>query len=184
MKNPRLWRSSKGTSCSWYRIFSYCTSSGKTGKRWRFGNITDYARDGYSALNCPECGCKSNGPLFPDKNQQNPQRELLSSCNPSAMPSTILLNNTNSNSLYKQATDMYINGIYKIEKWEDGRPVYSRLIDSGYKSIIRWSFKWKLHTQVFNNGFNVIEHYFKSSRSELIIIYSRELIYTFCQKIN
>ena len=37
----------------------WCTGAGSYGKNWdpSWGKIENYAKDGFSALNCIECGC-------------------------------------------------------------------------------------------------------------------------------
>jgi len=60
--NPshRLWRDSTGNTCADYRRKWWCKSDGKPYIGWKasWGKFTDFATEGFSALNCPQCGCK------------------------------------------------------------------------------------------------------------------------------
>jgi len=53
-------------TCQEYAVGKYCTTAGDTGSRWkdRWGSLdrTRYINNGYSALNCPQCGCELNSP--------------------------------------------------------------------------------------------------------------------------
>ena len=82
MENQTTWRDSSEDSCEMYgkgkfRILlklllkkmiknhfenneaDWCTGAGSYGKNWdpSWGKIENYAKNGFSALNCIECGC-------------------------------------------------------------------------------------------------------------------------------
>ena len=48
-------------TCSAYLANEWCTPDGKYGANWNFesaDSFESYAKDGFHAGNCPECGCK------------------------------------------------------------------------------------------------------------------------------
>ena len=55
------WNDSEGMLCADQAAFNYCTADGDYGTLWdvdRTGKtFANFENGGYTALNCPECGC-------------------------------------------------------------------------------------------------------------------------------
>ena len=64
--NADSWQDAWMNSCYQYGKYEYCTSKGKIGDGFdlAFGffhnKIEELAKDGFSGLNCPQCGCDSS----------------------------------------------------------------------------------------------------------------------------
>lgn len=56
---PIWWTDSDGNNCRAYLLKKYCTSAGQYGPDWGTDGNTffTYKKDGYTAINCAECGC-------------------------------------------------------------------------------------------------------------------------------
>ena len=58
--NPRSkdWSDLDGLTCSNYKNYGLCTADGGYGTHWgNRGLFLEYFKNGFSAVNCPECGC-------------------------------------------------------------------------------------------------------------------------------
>ena len=54
------WMDSDNMQCEGYKLNNYCTSDGQHGSGWDHSwgeTFADFENGGYTALNCPECGC-------------------------------------------------------------------------------------------------------------------------------
>ena len=57
--NFKTWMDNRGFNCQHYSDEDWCTSEGQYGQNWKDqGFFPQYAKDGLSALNCPQCGCE------------------------------------------------------------------------------------------------------------------------------
>ena len=56
----KTWMDNRGFNCQHYSDKDWCTSEGKYGQNWGDqGFFQQYAKDGLSTLNCPQCGCNT-----------------------------------------------------------------------------------------------------------------------------
>lgn len=57
--NFQTWTDDRGFSCQHYSDKDWCTLEGKYGPNWKDqGFFPQFAKDGLSASNCPQCGCE------------------------------------------------------------------------------------------------------------------------------
>ena len=68
------WEDSVGRTCEYYRKHQYCRADGTQGRLWTSvanSNETfdSYQANGYTAVNCPQCGC-SQGMKYETRNHK------------------------------------------------------------------------------------------------------------------
>ena len=57
------WLDSNGNGCESYKTNNWCTPDGNEGSNWnreKQGYFMHYINNGFTAYNCPQCGCKGN----------------------------------------------------------------------------------------------------------------------------